>query len=49
MAVDTHVKSLSMTLGPTDNRDPDEIEKNPEKPLPKYRWRRFSDIFLYRG
>jgi len=49
VVVDTHVKRLSLRLGLTENRNPDKIEKDIEKLLPKDRWRRFSDILIYHG
>ena len=49
VVVDTHVKRLSWRLGLTENKDPDKIEKDIEKLLPKERWRRFSDILIYHG
>ena len=49
VVVDTHVKRLSQRLGLTENKDPDKIEKDIEKLLPKERWRRFSDILIYHG
>ena len=49
VVVDTHVKRLSQRLGLTDKKDPDKIEKDVEKLLPKERWRRFSDILIYHG
>jgi endonuclease-3 len=49
VVVDTHVKRLSQRLGLTEDKDPDKIEKDLEKLLPKERWRRFSDILIYHG
>ncbi|MGD2126577.1 MAG: endonuclease III [Desulfobacteraceae bacterium] len=49
VVVDTHVKRLAYRLGLTDNQNPDKIEKDIEKVLPKERWRRFSDILIYHG
>ena len=49
VVVDTHVKRLSLRLGLTENQDPDKIEKDIEKVLPRERWRRFSDILIYHG
>ena len=49
VVVDTHVKRLSLRLGLTENQNPDKIEKDIEKLLPKERWRRFSDILIYHG
>jgi len=49
VVVDTHVKRLCLRLGLTENQNPDKIEKDIEKLLPKERWRRFSDILIYHG
>jgi endonuclease-3 len=49
VVVDTHVKRLAMRLGLTENDDPDKIETDIQKLLPKDRWRRFSDILIYHG
>jgi endonuclease-3 len=49
VVVDTHVKRLSIRFGLTVKKDPDQIEKDLEKLLPKERWRRFSDILIYHG
>jgi endonuclease-3 len=49
VVVDTHVKRLSLRLDLTENQDPDKIEKDIEKLLPRERWRRFSDILIYHG
>jgi endonuclease III len=49
VVVDTHVKRLAFRLGLTKAQDPDKIEKDIEKLLPKENWRRFSDILIYHG
>lgn len=49
VVVDTHVKRLALRLGLTENQNPDQIEKDVEKLLPKERWRRFSDTLIYHG
>ncbi len=49
IVVDTHVKRLSIRMGLSENHDPDKIEKDVEKLLPKESWRRFSDILIYHG
>jgi endonuclease-3 len=49
VVVDTHVKRLAHRLGLTGNNDPDKIEMDIAKLLPKERWRRFSDILIYHG
>ena len=49
VVVDTHVKRLANRLGLRDNKNPDIIEKDVEKLLPKEKWRRFSDVLIYHG
>jgi len=49
VVVDTHVKRLAQRLGLTENQNPDKIEKDIEKLLPKEKWRRLSDILIYHG
>jgi len=49
VVVDTHVKRLSVRLGLTANQNPDKIEMDLQKLLPKDRWRRFSDLLIYHG
>ena len=49
VVVDTHVKRLALRLGLTANQDPDKIEKDLEKLLPRERWRRLSDVLIYHG
>ena len=49
VVVDTHVKRLTLRLGLTNNQNPDQIEKDVEKLLPKEKWRRFSDLLIYHG
>ena len=49
IVVDTHVKRLAKRLGFTENSNPDKIEKDLEKLLPKEKWRRFSDVLIYHG
>lgn len=49
VVVDTHVKRLALRLGLSENNNPDKIEKDIEKLLPKDHWRRFSDILIYHG
>ncbi|MCF8144921.1 MAG: endonuclease III [Deltaproteobacteria bacterium] len=49
VVVDTHVKRLSLRLGLTQNENPDKIETDLQKILPKERWRRFSDLLIYHG
>lgn len=49
VVVDTHVKRLTQRLGLTENQNPDKIEADIERLLPKEKWRRFSDILIYHG
>jgi len=49
VVVDTHVKRLSLRLGLTRNDNPDKIEMDLQKLLPKEQWRRFSDLLIYHG
>ena len=49
VVVDTHVKRLAQRLGLTEHKNPDIIEKDIGKLLPKTRWRRFSDVLIYHG
>ncbi|MGD9158703.1 MAG: endonuclease III [Desulfobacteraceae bacterium] len=49
VVVDTHVKRLAIRMGFTENSNPDKIEEDIMKILPKERWRRFSDILIYHG
>ena len=49
VVVDTHVKRLAIRMGFTENSNPDKIEEDIMKILPKDRWRRFSDILIYHG
>jgi endonuclease III len=49
VVVDTHVKRLSLRLGLTRNENPDKIEMDLQKLLPRERWRRFSDLLIYHG
>jgi endonuclease-3 len=49
VVVDTHVKRLSLRLGLTKSQNPDKIETDIQKLLPKERWRRFSDLLIYHG
>lgn len=49
VVVDTHVRRLCLRLGLTENDNPDKIEKDVERLLPRDKWRRFSDILIYHG
>ena len=49
IAVDTHVKRLSGRLGLTENTDPEKIEKDLLKIVPKDRWGDFTLILIRHG
>ncbi len=49
IAVDTHVKRLSYRLGLTKNTDPDKIEKDLMKIVPKKNWVIFSLLLIQHG
>lgn len=49
MAVDTHVKRLSGRLGLTAHTDPEKIEKDLLKIIPKYDWDLFSLLLINHG
>lgn len=49
IAVDTHVRRLSKRLGLTDNDDPNKIEQDLMKTVPKGMWMRFTDLLIFHG
>jgi endonuclease-3 len=49
IAVDTHVKRLSYRLGLTENTNPDKIEKDLMKLVPKNSWDIFSLLLIHHG
>jgi endonuclease-3 len=49
IAVDTHVKRLSGRLGLSKQKDPNKIEQDLLKIVPKDYWRDFSHILIYHG
>jgi endonuclease-3 len=49
VVVDTHVRRLAQRLAFSENQDPNKIELDLEKLLPKERWRRMSDLLIYHG
>jgi endonuclease-3 len=49
IAVDTHVRRLSKRLGLTDNDDPNKIEQDLMKTVPKGKWTRFTDLLIFHG
>ena len=49
VAVDTHVRRLSKRLGLTDNKNPDKIERDLMKIVPKSHWKRITDLLIFHG
>jgi endonuclease-3 len=49
IAVDTHVRRLSKRLGLTENEDPEKIEKDLMKIIPKNEWMRITDLLIFLG
>jgi endonuclease III len=49
IAVDTHVKRLSMRLGLTENTDPDKIEQDLMRQIKKDDWTDFSHLLIQHG
>ncbi|MFH1662958.1 MAG: endonuclease III [Chloroflexota bacterium] len=49
IAVDTHVRQVSGRLGMTHNTDPDKIEKDLMKKVPKAKWGKFSYLLIEHG
>ncbi len=49
IAVDTHVKRLSFRLGLTRNTEPEKIEQDLMKIVPKKDWRAFSHLLIMHG
>ncbi|MFQ5887528.1 MAG: endonuclease III [Candidatus Hydrothermarchaeales archaeon] len=49
IAVDTHVKRLSKRLGLTKNRDPNKIEQDLMKIIPKEEWSNLSHLLIFHG
>lgn len=49
IAVDTHVRRLCIKLGLTDNNDPNKIEQDLMKLLPKKEWFRFTYLMIEYG
>jgi endonuclease-3 len=49
IAVDTHVKRLSERLGLTKNKDPDKIEQDLMKMIPKNDWFQFTYMLINHG
>jgi len=49
IVVDTHVKRVSNRLGLTKEQDPEKIEKDLMKIIPKRSWRNFSGAMVLHG
>jgi endonuclease-3 len=49
IAVDTHVHRLSRRLGLTTNDNPDKIEQDLMKLVPKSKWMRFTELLIFHG
>lgn len=49
VAVDTHVRRLAQRLGLSGNDDPDKIEKDLMRIIPKDKWMRITDLLIFHG
>ncbi len=49
VAVDTHVRRLSMRLGLTENKNPDKIERDLMEIVPQAHWKRITDLLIFHG
>jgi endonuclease-3 len=49
IAVDTHVRRLSQRLGLTENTDPNKIEADLMKIVPKSHWKQITNLFISHG
>ncbi|HVP16658.1 MAG TPA: endonuclease III [candidate division Zixibacteria bacterium] len=49
IAVDTHVRRVSKRLGLTENEDPNKIEQDLMEIIPKDKWMRITDLFIFLG
>ncbi|OGD48174.1 endonuclease III [Candidatus Bathyarchaeota archaeon RBG_13_46_16b] len=49
IAVDTHVRRLSRRLELTANDNPDKIEQDLMKLVPKNKWMRFTELLIFHG
>ncbi|MEM3627681.1 MAG: endonuclease III [Candidatus Bathyarchaeia archaeon] len=49
IAVDTHVRRLAKRLGLTANEDPNKIEEDLMKIVPKAHWMRITDLLIFHG
>jgi len=49
IAVDTHVRRLARRLGLTEHEDPNKIESDLMRIVPKDKWMRFTDLLIFHG
>mgnify|MGYP006267136153 CR=1 FL=1 len=49
IAVDTHVRRLAVRLGLTEQEDPNKIESDLMKIVPKDKWMKFTDLLIFHG
>lgn len=49
IAVDTHVRRVSQRLGLTDKKDPNKIEEDLMKIVPKEKWMKITDLLIFLG
>jgi endonuclease-3 len=49
IAVDTHVRRLARRLGLSEHEDPNKIESDLIKVVPKDKWMRFTDLLIFHG
>ena len=49
IAVDTHVGRLAQRLGLSENKDPNKIEADLMKIIPKDQWMRITDLLIFHG
>jgi len=49
IAVDTHVRRVAARLGLTQNQNPDKIEQDLMRIVPKEKWMRITDLLIFLG
>jgi endonuclease-3 len=49
IAVDTHVRRLSQRLGLSENKNPNKIEADLMKIVPRSQWKRISNLLIFHG
>jgi len=49
IAVDTHARRVSARLGLTENKDPERIEQDLMRIVPKDKWMRITDLLIFLG